>query len=116
MTAKLFVDTNILIYAHDIDAGEKHSIAQKLIMELWENRLGVLSIQVLQEFYVNVTRKIADPLTPAQARSIIDIYSHWELVLNSAATILRGSEIQERYKLSFWESLIVASAMEAGVD
>lgn len=58
MTGKTFVDTNILIYAHDIDANSKHEIAREVLRELWSERTGVLSIQVLQEFYVNVTRKI----------------------------------------------------------
>jgi predicted nucleic acid-binding protein len=57
-----FVDTNILVYAYDNSAGKKYSQAKQLIQSLWENRNGCLSIQVLQEFYVNITRKIANPL------------------------------------------------------
>jgi len=59
MNDRTFVDTNILIYAHDIDAKAKHNVAKNVLAELWSQRTGVLSLQVLQEFYVNVTRKIA---------------------------------------------------------
>jgi predicted nucleic acid-binding protein len=62
MSGRTFVDTNVLIYAHDVDAGQKHEIARNVLRELWSEREGVLSMQVLQEFYVNVTRKIATPL------------------------------------------------------
>ena len=62
MNAKTFVDTNVLIYAHDADAGTKHETARGVLRDLWGGRTGVLSTQVLQEFYVNVTRKIATPL------------------------------------------------------
>ncbi|MEA1970327.1 MAG: PIN domain-containing protein, partial [Thermodesulfobacteriota bacterium] len=58
MKGRIFVDTNILIYAHDLDAGPRHDIAASAIEELWENENGVMSTQVLQEFYVNITRKI----------------------------------------------------------
>ena len=56
---RVLVDTNVLIYAHDRSAGSKHDQARLLLRGLWENRTGCLSIQVLQEFYVNVTRKVA---------------------------------------------------------
>ena len=62
MRDKTFVNTNILVYAHDMDAGRKHESARKVISELWESRLGLLSTQVLQEFYFTLTRKIPAPL------------------------------------------------------
>ena len=62
-----FVDTNVLIYAHDLSAGPKHARANELLRQLWQTRAGCLSIQVLQEFYVNVTRKVASPLPPETA-------------------------------------------------
>ena len=68
MTAKAFVDSNILIYAHNADAGVKHRAAATVLRELWESRNGCLSTQVLQEFYVNVTRKIKHPLARARTR------------------------------------------------
>jgi len=71
MTAKVFVDSNVLIYAHNADAGEKRGLAAALLRDLWEERRGCLSSQALQEFYVNVTRKIRQPLTRAAAREIV---------------------------------------------
>jgi predicted nucleic acid-binding protein len=114
MTDRVFVDTNVLIYAHDLDAGPKHERAVSVISDLWEKESGIVSVQVLQEFYVNVTRKIPKPLTPASARGIIRNYLAWQVELNDAPTVLLASEIEERYKLSFWDALIVSSASRAG--
>jgi len=81
MKGRIFVDTNILIYAHDLDAGPRHDIAASAIEELWENENGVMSTQVLQEFYVNITRKIKTPLSRAHARGIIENYLSWHIPL-----------------------------------
>ena len=116
MKGKIFVDTNIIIYAHDLDAGSKHDVAATIIENLWEEKSGILSTQVLQEFYVNITRKIATPLSPAQARGIIENYLVWHLELNGPETILLASEIEERYNLSFWDSMIVAAARNAQAE
>ena len=110
MKGKTFVDTNILIYAHDLDASIKHDAAMSILENLWEEEAGILSTQVLQEFYVNITRKILNPLPPAKARSIIENYRAWQVEVNGPDTILLASEIEERYLLSFWDSLIVAAA------
>jgi predicted nucleic acid-binding protein len=116
MSVKTFVDTNILIYAHDLDAGVKQTSAAALLRQLWEEETGVLSTQVLQEFYVNVTRKIPHPLSPAQARGLLINYFTWPVVINGAESIRRASEIEERYRLSFWDALIVAAALEGRAD
>ncbi len=68
MSDKTFVDTNVLIYAHDVDAKTKHEAAKSILHELWSEHTGVLSMQVLQEFYVNVTRKISRPISKESAR------------------------------------------------
>jgi len=68
---KSFVDTNILVYGHDADAGPKHELARSLLAELWDHRTGVLSVQVLQEFYVTMTRKVLHPLPSNHVRDII---------------------------------------------
>jgi predicted nucleic acid-binding protein len=112
-TAPVFVDSNILVYAHDLDAGAKRSVAAALLERLWEAQTGALSIQVLQEFYVNVTRKIAQPVALAQAREILRQYSPWIRTDTSVATVLRASEISELARISFWGALVVASAEEA---
>ena len=116
MSDKVFVDTNILIYAHDLDAGQKNAISSAVIKDLWQNRSGIISIQVLQEFYVNVTRKIPNPLPKPKAREIIESYLAWDVELNEVITILAASEIEERYNLPFWDALIVAAACNAKAD
>ena len=116
MTEKVFVDTNVLIYAHDLDAGMKHAQAVSVVSNLWEKENGIISVQVLQEFYVNATRKISRPLTPAAARGIIQNYLAWHVEINEPSVVLLASEIGERNLLSFWDALIVASASRAGAD
>ena len=116
MTDRVFVDTNVLIYAHDLDAGLKHDRAASIVADLWEKESGVISVQVLQEFYVNVTRKIARPLTPAAARGILRNYLAWRVEPNEPSAVLLASEIGERNLLSFWDALIVASAATAGAE
>ena len=116
MTDRVFVDTNVLIYAHDLDAGLKHDRAAVIVADLWERENGIISTQVLQEFYVNVTRKIAKPLTPAAARGIIRNYLAWCVEANEPSAVLLASEIGERNRISFWDALIVASAARAGAD
>jgi len=114
MSAEVFVDSNVLIYAHDLDAGRKRIIASDILRELWAARRGTLSTQVLQEFYVNATRKIAKRIAPAAAREIVANYCAWHVEAVGPETILRASEIEERYRLSFWDALIVAAAARCG--
>lgn len=116
MSGNVFLDTNILIYAHDLDAGNKHHIAQKVVKDLWEKRSGVLSTQVLQEFYINVTKKILNPILPLEAREIIRSYICWEIKENHPMSVIRASEIEEKYHISFWDALVVVAAYEAKVD
>lgn len=111
MIGKVFVDTNVLIYAYDLDAGPKRAVAAAILKELWSTRLGLLSTQVLQEFYVNVTRKIPSRLAPAVAREIISAYCAWPVQILEPEMILRASEIEERHQLSFWDALIVTAAL-----
>jgi len=114
MNDRLFVDTNILIYAHDTEAGKKYVLASQIIEELWSNRLGILSTQVLQEFYVNVTAKILKPLPKTEAASYVKQYFVWPVVRVSTTTIGKAFEIEVRNKLSFWDALIVSAAFQAG--
>src|ERR1700674_5024810 len=113
MNGKTFVDTNVLIYAHDIDAGPKHEIAKSVIRELWGERAGLLSTQVLQEFYVNVTRKIASPLSKVSARAVIYSYRSWciETPLADVSTALQD---EDESQIGFWDALVLASAARAG--
>ena len=111
MSDRIFVDTNILVYAHDLSAGERHDRASAIIVSLWEAETGVVSTQVLQELYVTITRKIRDPLNPSEAREIIRNYLAWPVQVNDPETTTLASEIEEKNGLSFWDSLIVAAAL-----
>jgi predicted nucleic acid-binding protein len=113
MNAKTFVDTNVLIYAHDVDARTKHEIARAILRKLWSERTGALSPQVLQEFYVNVTRKIASPLSKPSARAVVDSYVVW-CVDTTPAEMAAAFRIEDEAAISFWDALIVAAARKAG--
>jgi predicted nucleic acid-binding protein len=113
MNDKTFVDTNVLVYAHDVDAGPKRTIAAALLRHLWNAGLGVLSMQVLQEFYVNVTRKIATPLSRETARQVVNTYAAW-WVETTPAEISAAFRIEDESRLGFWDALIVAAAAKAG--
>jgi predicted nucleic acid-binding protein len=113
MSGKTFVDTNVLIYAHDVDTETKHAKAKRVLSELWSERTGILSMQVLQEFYVNVTRKIATPLPKNLARLIVNSYAIW-CMETTPAEISAAFRIEDESKIGFWDALIVASAAKSG--
>ena len=115
MSAKAFVDTNVLIYAHDVDAAEKHQIAKHLLPDLWNQRKGALSTQVVQEFYVNVTRKIASPLSKESARAVVSSYIIWS-VDTTSQELSTAFRIEDEARIGFWDALIVAAALKAGAD
>lgn len=109
-----FVDTNVLVYAYDADAGRKRDIARDLLARLWRTREGRLSTQVLQEFYVTVTRKLPQPLDHVTARSVIDTYRVWPVQSIDVGAILAASQVEDRWQVSFWDALIVTAAKQAG--
>jgi predicted nucleic acid-binding protein len=113
MSAKTFVDTNILVYAHDIDDRSKHEIARDALRELWNDGTGLLSPQVLQEFYVTVTRRIAMPLAKDAARLVVSAYAIW-CVDVASADVTAAFRIEDAAKIGFWDALIIASASKAG--
>ena len=115
MSVRSFVDSNILIYAHDVDQGDKHRTARRLIVELMETRNGVLSPQVLQEFYVNVTRKTPTPLTKRVARAIVEDFSVW-CTRTTSDDIISAFRIEDESKISFWDALICASALKSNAQ
>jgi predicted nucleic acid-binding protein len=114
MNDVVFVDSNILIYAHDADARLKHTRAIESLRALWESGAGRLSIQVLQEFYVNVTKKLATPVTRSTAREIVSTYGAWVHEATTVNTVTRATDIAEMAQISFWDALIVAAAEQAG--
>lgn len=109
-----FIDTNVLVYAHDISAGVKHARAKHLLQELWKSKQGCLSIQVLQEFYINITRKVAAPLSASETAQIIQALAVWKIHTPQANDILEAVRVQQRYHLSFWDAMIVWSAARLG--
>jgi predicted nucleic acid-binding protein len=112
----VFVDTNVLVYAHDRSETLRQPVAQALVAELWRNRSGALSTQVLQEFYVVATRKYDPPMSRRETRQLVDAYSHWQLIQVDVALILAASQLEERHTLSFWDALIVEAARRAGAN
>lgn len=113
MSGKAFIDSNVLVYAHDVDAKEKHQTAKAILRNLWTERNGVLSTQVLAEFYANVTKKIARPIAKQSARLVISTYAGW-CVDTSSAEILKAFQIEDECKIGFWDALIVAAAVKSG--
>jgi predicted nucleic acid-binding protein len=116
MSDKHFVDTNILVYAHDLTQGAKHERARELVQSLWENENGVVSTQVLQELCVSLRRKVSRPLPVDATRKIIEDYASWEVVVNTAESVLEALDIEGRYGISFWDALIVQAAGSCGAD
>ena len=114
MNDKCFVDTIILVYAHDRAAGDKHHRARVLIEKLWNSGGGVLSTQVLQELCVNVRRKSSHPLSVEETRRLIQDYSSWKIVTNTAESVIEALDIESRYNISFWDALIVQAAGSSG--
>jgi predicted nucleic acid-binding protein len=110
----VFVDTNIVVYAYDISAGSKHSRAAEIMKELWDTGRGVISTQVLQEFFVTTTKKIEKPLDVPAARDIVKDFLKWKTVIVDGETILEAIDVQAGHQYSFWDSLIIASAIQGG--
>jgi predicted nucleic acid-binding protein len=111
--AKAFVDTNILIYAYDSTAGQKHERASRIVSDLWDSGLGVLSTQVLQEFFVNVTAKIPKPLDVITAKGIVNDLLAWETMVVDGPSILKGVDIHLKYQYAFWDALIIETAISS---
>lgn len=116
MSGRYFVDTNILMYAHDAAAGVKHARAAVLLERLWRDRSGVISTQVLQELAVNLRRKVAKPLDSRTVRDIVSDYLTWHVVVNGGDAVLEGIEIEARYNVSFWDALIVRAAQASDAE
>jgi predicted nucleic acid-binding protein len=116
MSDKYFVDTNILMYAHDKAAGAKHERAKALVEELWRGRTGVVSTQVLQELAVNLRRKAARPLDGKATREIVADYLAWQVIVNGGESILEALDLEARFQISFWDALVVQAAQASGAE
>jgi predicted nucleic acid-binding protein len=105
---RIFVDTNILIYAHDKDAGERYNIAKDKIKYLWQHPgLVVISIQVLQEFYVSLIKR---NVSEEDSRITVEDYLAWDVIDNDRSLLIEGISIREKDQLSFWDALILTAA------
>jgi predicted nucleic acid-binding protein len=111
MTANVFVDTNVLIYAVDQGDLQKQQAAQAWREWLWETSRGRISFQVLQEFYVTAIKK--QPSAQAEIRKEIGDLMAWQPITVDASVIVRAWKIEDRYRISFWDSLIIAAARVA---
>lgn len=109
-----FVDTNVLVYAHDLSETRRRPAAQTILEGLWRTRTGTLSTQVLSEFYVVATRKFDPPMTRRAAREIVGAYSAWSVVQIDAPLITAASTLEERHTLSFRDALIIEAAARSG--
>lgn len=114
MSDKYFVDTNVLVYAHDRSAGVKHKRARVIVEDLWNSGLGVLSTQVLQELCINLRRKASPPWPIDETRQLLQDYSRWEVVVNTPESAIQALDIEMRYKLSFWDALVIHAAETSG--
>jgi predicted nucleic acid-binding protein len=114
MNADIFLDTNILIYAYDIDSGYKREIAGNIVKQGWEN-IGetAISVQVLQEFHVTLMRKGRDV---SESTELVRDFFLWPVVENTAAILNEALILQQRYQISFWDSMILAAAKASGAS
>jgi len=116
MTATYFVDTNVLVYARDASEAAKQPPAREWMDYLWGQHAGRLSVQVLQEYYQVVTRKLQPGLSRQQARDDIRDLLAWQPVSMSGAVIEQAWAVEEEYSLSWWDALIVAAARNEQCD
>jgi len=113
MSDKFFVNTNLLVYAYDDAAGLKHKSALGLLDENWKLGDPVISTQVLQELVVCLQKKVARPLDAREIRKILAELQGWEVVVNDAESVLRALELEVRYRISFWDGLILDAAQSS---
>ncbi len=108
---RFFVDTNLLVYAYDSSAGKKWKTSSEILSLLWTHRTGVLSTQVIQEFFVGLTQKVKNPILPGAAKEIVSDLLRWPLVVNDGGDIVRALDLQIKYRFSFWDSLVLQAAI-----
>jgi predicted nucleic acid-binding protein len=106
----------VLIYAHDATAGDKQVRAHQLLAELWTDGNGCLSIQVLQEFYLGVTRKVRYPLAPEVARQQVEDLGQWLVHSPTVKDVIEAIQLQQQARLSFWDAMLITSAQKMDCD
>ena len=111
-----FIDTNVLVYAHDRGEGVKHDTAVTVLDKLWRDRTGVLSTQVLQELFTVVTRKRPRKMSSAKARERMKAYGEWCAVNTTTELLVLASLLEEKHSLQWGDALIVAAALRSGAN
>ncbi|PXX66664.1 putative nucleic acid-binding protein [Nocardia tenerifensis] len=112
---RTFVDTNILFYAYDSGSDDpRNEIAREVLADLWDREVGLLSTQVLQEFYSVATRKFKTKLSPAELRRIIALYSEWCIRDTDPLMVLNASFLAEQHTVSWYDALIIEAASRSG--
>lgn len=104
----------MLIYAYNASDDAKQRAAQAALVGLWASQTGVVSTQILQEFYAVATKKLKPPMSHAEAREVVSLYSAWPVVVIEPSLIITASYVAEQHQLSFWDALIVEAARAAG--
>lgn len=116
MSDDVFIDTNILLYAYDRDAGAKHEIARAVVRQCWEQGTGVISIQVLCEFFVRSTRQADLVISSEEAESIVrNLSCSWRIIAPDTEIVIEAIKAHRDYRLSFWDALIWAASKKARV-
>jgi predicted nucleic acid-binding protein len=110
---KTFIDSSVLIYAFDESSQAKYQTANNMLSQLWMDHSGSLSVQVLEEFYTNITRKVRSPIARSTATKIIDDYAQW-CGTTTVHEVQAACRIEREAKVSFWDALIVACAQKNG--
>ena len=114
--AREFVDANVLVYAFDSSAGPRQAAAQRLLERLWESGTGCLSVQILQEFFVTATRKVATPLSIDEAADRVREFATWKVFAPTADDVLGAIGLQKQAQIGFWDAMVVRAAAELGCD
>ena len=110
MTAKVFVDTNVLVYSRDASEPQKQELALAWMAHLWRTRTGKLSYQVLEEFYLTVTAKLQPGLNPVNARRDVRSLLAWQPIVVNARVLENAWLVQDSYQISWWDALVVSAA------
>ncbi len=110
MAERIFVDTNVLVYSRDASEPPKQKQAMAWMARLWNEQTGRLSFQVLNEFYVTVTNKLRPGMDPQNAREDVRFLLAWRPIPVDTRVVEGAWRIQGRYKLSWWDALIVSAA------
>ena len=112
MSGRSFLDSNVLVYSDDHDQPEKQETAINLLERTRLSGKGVLSTQVLQEYFVSVTKKLGVPASVARAK--VDIFAHLEVVVIGIEDILAAIDFHRLHQLPFWDALIIRTALSGG--